>query len=290
MCCKHRLVEYRLCGRNGGVGITHLGCDDHTAFDNHIRFCSEECRVPENEISKFSWLHRSYILGNTVCDCRVDGIFGNISFYTEVVVSVTFIFRKRSSLAFHLACCLPGTGDDLTDTSHCLGIGAHHAEHTHIVKDILCCDRFRTDTGICKSDIFRDLFVQMVAYHQHVQMLIQSIYSEWHGRVCGRRKDVRGCCCFDDVRCMSAAGTFCMICMDSSSSDGIDGVFYASAFVQSICMDGNLYIIFICHIQAMVDNCRCCAPVLMDLESHRTCFDLLDQRFFIRAVSFSEET
>ena len=158
------------------------------------------------------------------------------------------------------------------------------------MKHILCCDGFRTDTGICKSNILRDLFVKVMAHHQHIQMLVQSIYSKWHCRVCGRRKDIRCCCRLDDVRCMSAAGTLCMVCMDGSSTDGIDGILNTSTLVQSICMDGHLHIIFICYIQAMIDNCRSCTPVLMDLKSHGTCFDLFDQRLLIGAVSFSKES
>lgn len=49
--------------------------DDHTAFDDHIRFGAEESRIPEHEISKFSLFDRADILGDTVGDGRVDRIF-----------------------------------------------------------------------------------------------------------------------------------------------------------------------------------------------------------------------
>ena len=46
-------------------------------------------------------------------------------------------------------------------------------------------------------------------------------------------------------------------------------------------MDGNLYIIFICHIQTVIDNCRCCTPVLMNLQSHSSGLNLLNERSFV---------
>ena len=55
-------------------------------------------------------------------------------------------------------------------------------------------------------------------------------------------------------------------------------------------MDRNLHVIFIRNIETMIDNCRCCTPVLMDLQSHGASFYLFDQRSLIRAVSFSEES
>jgi len=130
----------------------------------------------------------------------------------------------------------------------------------------------------------------MMAYHQHVQMLIQGIYCIWHSRIGRRWQNISCCCGADDIRCMSSACTFCMICMDRSSANSCKCIFHTAAFIQSICMNGNLYIILICNIQAVIDNCRCCTPVFMDLQSHGTGFYLLDQRSFIRAVSFSKES
>ena len=38
------------------------------------------------------------------------------------------------------------------------------------------------------------------------------------------------------------------------------------------------------HIQTVIDNCRCCTPVLMDLQSHSSGLDLLNERSFVRCV------
>ena len=68
----------------GSVGVTHLGCDDHTALITISGFARRMPGPQNADRANFPGLHRSYILGNTVCDCRVDGVFGNISFYTEL--------------------------------------------------------------------------------------------------------------------------------------------------------------------------------------------------------------
>ena len=54
-------------------------------------------------------------------------------------------------------------------------------------------------------------------------------------------------------------------------------------------MNGNLYVVLICHIQAMINNCRSCSPVFMNLQSHRSRFHLLCKRSLIGTVSFAEE-
>ena len=89
---------------------------------------------------------------------------------------------------------------------------------------------------------------------------------------------------------MSSACTLGVVSMDRSTSDRCQGIFDTSALIQRISMDCYLHIVLICYIQAVVDNSRCRTPVFMDFQSHCTCFDLLDQRCFIRTVSFSEES
>lgn len=102
---------------------------------------------------------------------------------------------------------------------------------THIMKNILCCDCLRTDSGICKCNIFRNSLVKVMANHQHIQMLIQSVYCIWHCWVCGGWQYVRSCCCANDIRCMSTACPLCMISMDGSAADGCKCIFHTSTFI-----------------------------------------------------------
>ena len=223
-------------------------------------------------------------------DGRVDCVFGNISLYTVVVITTSCIFRQFASFILHFACSLPCTSYYFADTAHSLGVGTHHAEYAHVVQHVLCPDCFRTDSGVCESNVFRNALVQMMAYHQHIQVLVQCVHCERHSWVCGRWQYIRSGSRFDDVRSMSAACTFCMISVDSSSCESFQCVFNASAFVQCICMDRNLHIIFISCIQAVIDSCRCGTPVFVDLQTHCACFDLFDQWSFVGAVTFAQES
>lgn len=49
---KHWLVADRLCCRDGSIGISHFGSNNHAAFDDHIRFGTEESGIPEHEICR----------------------------------------------------------------------------------------------------------------------------------------------------------------------------------------------------------------------------------------------
>ena len=221
---------------------------------------------------------------------RVDGIFGNVAFYTEVIVAVSFVFRESAALIFHLAGCLPGAGDDLADTAHCLRVGAHHAEYAHIVENVFSCNGLRADSGIREGNVLGNTFVQMMAYHQHIQMLIDGVDGERHCRICGRRENVGERGCPDDVRSVSAAGALCVVGMDRAAGNGVQCVLHASAFVQGICMDCHLYVIVVGYIQTVVDDCRGAAPVLVDFQPHGTGFYLFNQGFFVGAVAFSEKS
>ncbi|MNS44206.1 hypothetical protein D3C72_766440 [compost metagenome] len=162
---------------------------------------------------------------------------------------MSFIFGKFPALLSHFICRLPGTGDHFTNTAHCLRVGAHDAEYAHIMQDIFCCNGFRTDTGICEGYIFRNVLAEVVTYHQHIQVLINSIYGIWSCRIGRCRQYIWVHGRFDNIRSMAATGTFCMESMDNTTIDRIHGIFQESRFIQSICMDGDLHIILICDLQ-----------------------------------------
>ena len=224
-----------------------------------------------------------------MCDCRVDRVLGDVATNSHIVI-VLRITLKRSSLLLHLVCRLPRSRDDLPDSSHRLRIRTHHTENAHVVKHILRRDRLRSNTGICKCNILRNVFIEMVANHQHIEMLIERILRKWHCRICRGRKHIRSGSCADDIRGMTATCALGMIGVDCSPINRSERILNASTLVQRIRMNCDLNIILVCDIETMVDDCRCCTPVLMNLESHRACLDLLDQRCLIRTVSFSEKT
>ena len=129
----------------------------------------------------------------------------------------------------------------------------------------------------------------MMAYHQHIQMLVQSVDCVRHGGVGGGGKHVHGRRCPDDIRRMTAAGALRVIGVDGSSGNGVQGVLHTAAFIEGIGVDGHLYIAGVRHIQAVIDNRRGGTPVLVDFQAHGACLHLFQQRLFIGAVSFSQK-
>ena len=55
-------------------------------------------------------------------------------------------------------------------------------------------------------------------------------------------------------------------------------------------MNRHLNVICIRHVERMVNDRRCCAPVLVNLESHRARLNLLRERTLIRAVALSQKS
>ena len=203
---------------------------------------------------------------------------------------MAFVLRERSSFVLHLAGRLPGPGDDLAHAAHGLGIRAHHAENAHVMKHVLRRDGLRADAGIREGDILRNPFVQMMADHQHVQVLVDGIDRVRHGRIRGGWEHIGGRRRADDIRRVAAARSLCMIGVNGPASDSRQRVLHAAAFIQGVRMNRYLHVIIIRHVQAVVDDSRSGAPVLVNLESHGSGFDLLDQRLLVGAVAFPEET
>ena len=74
----------------------------------------EESRRPEHEVGKLALFHRADVLRDTVRDCRVDGVFGDVALGAHIVV-VAFLLRKAPALLLHLVRGLPGADDHFAD-------------------------------------------------------------------------------------------------------------------------------------------------------------------------------
>ena len=222
-------------------------------------------------------------------DGRVDSVFGDVTLYTKIVIAVSLVLRQRPPFSFHLAGRLPGTGNHLAHPSHSLGVGAHHAENAHILENVLRGNGLRADPGIGKGHILRNPFVQMMADHQHVQVLVQGVHRVGHGRVGGRGQDIGGCRRPDNVRGMAAAGPLCVVGVDGAPADGGQGVLHAAPLIEGVCVDGHLHIVLVCHLQAMVNGGGCASPVLMELQPHGARPDLLHQGLLVRAVALAQQ-
>jgi hypothetical protein len=73
---------------------------------------------------------------------------------------------------------LPRPAHDFADASHRLAIARHHADRAKIVQHILGGDRLATDAAFGKRDVLGDVLVEVMAHHQHVEVLIECVDGE----------------------------------------------------------------------------------------------------------------
>ncbi len=119
---------------------------------------------------------------DAVRDGGVDGVFGDIALDPDIVVAAA-VLRQRTALHLHLVCSLPGPHDDLAHPAHGLRVGRHHRDRADIVQDVFGGDGLAPDARFGKGHIFGDGRVQVVAHHQHVEMLVEGIDRERTGGI-----------------------------------------------------------------------------------------------------------
>ena len=212
-----------------------------------------------------------------MCHRRIDRVLGDVTLDAVVVVAGT-VGVQRAALLFHLIRCLPGARDDLADTPHGLRIARHHGEDTHIMQHVLCRNGFRPNAAVRKGDVLGIGFVEVVADHQHIQMLIDGVARIRHGRISRGRQNVIVRRCADNVRCMTAARALGVIGVNRAPVKGVYRVLNTAGFVERVRVNGNLHIVPLRDRQTAVDGGRRAAPILVQLESGGTGLDLLGER------------
>lgn len=116
---------------------------------------------------------------------RVHGVLCNVPLDPKVICARPLIFLQRPALHLILACCLPRAQHHLADTPHRLRVAGHHRYRTQIVEHIFCGDSFGPDTRLGEGHVFGDILRQVVAHHQHVEMLVKGIAGEWSSGIGG---------------------------------------------------------------------------------------------------------
>ena len=89
------------------------------------------------------------------------------------------------ALLLHLVGSLPGADHDLADPAHRLAVRRHHREGTEIVENVFGRDRLAPDAAFGEGHVLGDAGIEMMADHQHVEMLIDRIARERPGRIGG---------------------------------------------------------------------------------------------------------
>ena len=203
----------------------------------------------------------------------VDGVLGYVSFGSIVIVSRT-VFGQGTTETFHLIGRLPGAKNDFTDPSHGLGIACHNRESPHIVKDVFSGHGFTANATFRELDVLGDGLVQMVADHEHVQMLVHSVDSKGSGRVGGGGEHVRFPTELHDIGCVAASRAFRVIGVNGPPFKSVATGFHESGFVQGVGVDADLHVVNVCHAQTGVDGGGRRTPVFVELETESAGLDL----------------
>ena len=134
----------------------------------------------------------------------------------------------------------------------------------------------RADAALGEGQVLGDRRVEVVAHHQHVEVLVERVDGVGHRRVGRRRQDVRP---RPTTRMMSGAwpppAPSVWKVADRAALDGGDGVLDEARFVERVGVDRHLHVGGVGHVQAVVDRRRRGAPVLVQLQADGAGLDLL---------------
>jgi hypothetical protein len=112
---------------------------------------------------------------------------------------------QRAALRLHLVRGLPGADDHLADAPHRLRIRRHHRDRAEVVQDVLGGDRLLADPRLGERDVLGDRGIEVVAHHQHVEVLGDRVHRVRPRRIRRRRQHVRFAADLDDVGRVAAA-------------------------------------------------------------------------------------
>ncbi|MNS54294.1 hypothetical protein D3C72_870780 [compost metagenome] len=157
------------------------------------------------------------------------------------------------------------------------------------MEDVFGGNRLAADTAFGERDVFGNARVQVVADHQHVEVFIDGVAGERPGRVGRTRQHVGKAAGLDDVRRVTATGTFGVIGVNGAALERAEGGFDETGLVEGVGVDRHLHVELIGDAQAVVDARRRGAPVFVQLEPDGAGLDLLDQRLRQAGVAFAGE-
>mmetsp|Transcript_62801 Transcript_62801/g.184144 ORF Transcript_62801/g.184144 Transcript_62801/m.184144 type:complete len:321 (+) Transcript_62801:53-1015(+) len=221
---EHRTHDHRLGRRDGGVRVAHLRPGDGAALDHHLGLGAEHGRVPDAEVRHLAHLDAADHVAHAVRERAVDRVLGDVPLDARVVVALPGVLGQGAALELHLGRRLPRARDDLANAAHGLRVRGDDGDGAHVVQDVLRRDRLAANARLRKGHVLRDVLVQVVAHHEHVQVLVDGVDREGPRGVRGRRDDVGEAADLDDVRGVAAAGALGVVGVDRAALHRRDGV------------------------------------------------------------------
>ena len=211
-------------------------------------------------------------------DRRIDRHLGDVALEPGVVIAAAArtggVFRQGAPLHLHLVGGLEGADDHLTDPAHGLGIAGNDAEGADVVEDVLGGDRFAADARFGKGHVLGNARIEVVAHHQHVEVLLQRVARIGAGWVGAAGQHIGLPADANDVGGVATAGPFGVEGVDGAAGDGADRVLHEAGLIEGVGVDAHLHVELIGHREAAIDRRRGGAPVLVQLEAAGTGADL----------------
>ena len=209
---------------------------------------------------------------------RVDRVLRDVALDALVVVPGAGVLGQRAALGLHVRGHLPGPGDRLADPAHALGVRADHRDRAEVVEHVLGGDRLAADPRLGERDVLGHAGVQVVADHDHVEVLVERVQRVGVRRVRRGRQAVRLAGDADDVRRVAAAGALRVVRVDRAAADRVHRVLEEAGLVQRVGVDLHLHVELVARVERGVDDRGHRAPVLVDLEPDGAGAHLLQQR------------
>ncbi len=185
---EHRPRQHRLRGRDRGVRVAHRAPGDRAALDHQVRPHAEEGRLPQHQVGQLAGLDRADLGVDALRDRRADRVLGDVAPGAQVVGRA--VARQRTAACLHHVRGLPGAQHHLADPAHRLRVGADDGDRAEVVQQVLGGHRGRSDPALRERQVLRHGRVQVVADHQHVEVLGERVAGVRPGRVGRGRQHV----------------------------------------------------------------------------------------------------
>lgn len=91
----------------------------------------------------------------------------------------------------------------------------------------------------------------------------------------------------DDVWCVSPSGALGVVCMDSAALECCNCLFDEPGFVEGVCVDQALNVVFLADVEAGIDCGGGGAPVFVELKADNAGFNLRAERDGGAVVAFA---
>src|SRR5262245_4016832 len=156
------------------------------------------------------------------------------------------------------------------------------------MQNVLCRYCFLADTALGKGNILRNMTIEVMGNHNHVEGFFGRIHCVRPRRSRRSREDICLTADFDNIRGMPATGTFGVKGVNGSALEGCDCSLDKTALVQGVGMDGNLYVHVIRDCEAAIDGSGRRPPIFMKLQATGPGLDLLYETRCRAGVTFAE--